>query len=285
MTLPTFFIIGAPKAGTTSLHHYLNQHPEIQMSTIKEPNFFVLPRNHLDAKLRVDRLDKYERLFDASVGVRGESSTMYANHPRRQGVPDRIKTLVPDAKFIYLVRDPIARTVSHYHHLFASEGESRTIEEVLNDLSDHPSPCICPSLYASQLDHYLRSFPMERLLVIDQAEMLANRRSTLREIFAFLSVDDTLDSSRFDDELFRTTERRAYPPGLARFVGFNVAPRLRWMPPRARRFLRGSTERFLPPLQTSTLDDESRARLEQLYVGEVERLRALTGKQFPTWSI
>jgi hypothetical protein len=286
MALPTFFIIGAPKAGTTSFHHYLDQHPQIQMSAIKEPNFFVTPRNAHYAKRVVGSLDKYERLFDPTVGVRGEASTSYADYPRREGVPERIKELVPDAKLIYLVRDPIARTVSHYQHLVASEGERRSLREVLGDLSDPYAPCICPSLYASQLDRYLRHFPQERILVVDHAELLADRRSTLRGVCEFLEVDDgPLDALRFEDEFLKSSERRAYPPGFARFVGFAVAPRLQWLSPRVRRSLRSSVERVLPRLQTSTLDGELRARLEQLYAGEVERLRALTGQTFPAWSV
>ena len=292
--LPTFFIIGAPAAGTTSLHYYLDQHPQIQMSAVKEPGFFaprpgpLNPRNKLGDRYKISRLDKYEQLFDPAVEVRGEATVNYANHPRRPGVPARIKELVPDAKFIYLVRDPIARTVSYYQHQVAVEGERRSLREALGgDAPDHSVTCICASLYASQLDLYLDHFTQERILVIDQAELLADRRSTLRQIFAFLSVDDAFDSSRFDEELGSNRERRVYPPGYAlrRHAPVRPVP-LRWIPHRIRRPLRLSMERILwPPLETPILDDELRAQLEELYGGEVERLRALTGKTFSTWSI
>lgn len=285
MALPTFFIIGAPKAGTTSLHYYLDQHPEIQMSTIKEPNFFAPPDDPAHEKRRVGELDRYERLFDPAVAVRGEASTSYTDHPRRTGVPQRIKQLVPDAKFLYLVRDPIARTMSHYRHLVAGEGERRPLAEIVGEHPREDSPCVCPSLYALQLELYLRDFPQERVLVIDQAELLSDRRSALREVFGFLSVDDRVDSARFDEELLRTGERRAYPPGFARFVGLQVVPRAQWLPAGARRKLRRSMERVLPPLQTEALGDELRSRLAELYAGDVARLRALTGKRFASWSV
>ncbi len=163
MALPTFFIIGAPKAGTTSFHYYLNQHPQIQMSAVKEPSFFAPSSNPPDARRSINRLDQYEQLFDPAVGVRGEASTNYAEYPFRQGVPERIKELVPEAKFVYLVRDPIDRTMSHYHHLVADGGERRSLEEIFNDLSDPRTPCICASLYALQLELYLRDFPQERI--------------------------------------------------------------------------------------------------------------------------
>jgi Sulfotransferase domain len=284
--LPTFFIIGAPKAGTTSLYYYLAQHPQIQMSTVKEPSFFAFPQSSLDDSRKINRLDKYEQLFDSSVAVRGEASPNYTMYPLRQGVPERIRELVPDAKLVYVVRDPIDRTVSHYHQLVASEGENASLGETLSDLSDPRSPCVCSSLYALQLELYLRSFPQERILVIDQAELLAERRITLSKIFTFLTVDEAFDSSQFDIELLKSNERRIYPPSFTRFVGHTVRPRLQWLPSRVRRSLRRSVERvLLPPLEMSILDEDLRSRLEGFYAGEVERLRALTGKTFSTWSI
>jgi hypothetical protein len=284
--LPTFFIIGAPKAGTTSLHHYLEQHPEIQMSNFKEPSFFAPPLDGHNAKLGITRRRKYERLFDPAARVRGESSTNYAEYPFRQCVPERIKALVPRARFIYLVRDPIERTLSHYHHLVSSGGERRSLEELLSDLSDPRTPCICASLYALQLELYLRHFTDERMLVIDQAQLLSDRRATLRTIFSFLAVEESFDSEHFDSEFLKASEHRAYPPSVARFVGRRVHPHAQWLPPRARRFLRRSAERILlPALETSTLGDELRRTLAEFYSADVARFRTLTGKAFATWSV
>lgn len=287
MALPTFFIIGAPKAGTTSLHLYLNQHPEIQMSANKEPRFFAGPENGIAYPPgRVSRLQDYEELFDPAIRVRGEASTDYSIHPRRQGAPARIRKLVPEARFLYLVRDPIARTISHYRMRVAFLGERRPLAEALSDFSDPSSPYIWPSLYASQLERYLSRFPEERIMVIDQAELLSDRRRTLREVFSFLSVDPSLKSVRFDEVLSSSREWRAYSPGYARLVDRLIAPAARWIPRRARRAARRSVEaRLWPALETPSLDDKLHAQLRALYVIEAERLRALTGKAFPTWSV
>jgi hypothetical protein len=286
MALPTFFIIGAPKAGTTSLHHYLDQHPEVQMSAVKEPRFFAGPENGIPYPPdRVDSLDDYERLFDPAVRVRGESSTDYATHPRRAGVPQRIKDSVPDAKFIYAVRDPLARTISHYKMGAALLGESRSLAEALGDLSDPGSPYIAPSLYATQLELYLERFPQERILVIDQADLLANRLPTLNRVFSFLEVDPEIDSSGFEEELLSSQEWRNYPEGYAEFIARRIAPRLRWIPQGFRRSVRGSVERKLWPAIDIELDDALRTRLEELFVPEAERLRELTGKPFSAWSV
>jgi Sulfotransferase domain len=287
MGLPNFFIIGAAKTGTTSLHYYLDQHPEIQMSVNKEPNFFSGPANGIPYPMgRVETIEEYEELFDEVVPLRGEASVGYTNHPRRQNVPEKIKEVVPDARFIYLVRDPVARTVSQYHHRVALEGERRSLGEALGDLSDPYSPYLGPSLYMSQLDLYLRHFPSDRLMIVDQAELLSDRRSTLREIFSFLGADDAIDSSCFDNELNTGTEHRLYPPRYTRLLGPVSSPLASWVPRSVRRSARRSVERLLwRPVEKMTLEDVLRERLEHLFSKDVQRLRAFTGKSFPTWSI
>jgi hypothetical protein len=287
MPLPTFFIIGAPKTGTTSLHSYLDNHPEIQMSANKEPRFFAGPENgipHFPG--RVSDLGEYEALFDSSFDVRGEASTDYAIHPRRTGVPERIGGLVPDAKFIYVVRDPIARTISHYQMRVAVLGERRSLAEALADFTDVKSPYVWPSLYASQLELYLRHFPRERMLVVDQADLLRDRSRTLQEIFHFLGVEDGVEDARFEEELSRSSDWRVFSPRYLQLVNRYVIPYSRWVPRGARRSFRRVVERVIwPPVETPALGEELRGRLRRLYEGEVERLRALTGKGFPTWSM
>jgi hypothetical protein len=256
------------------------------MSAVKEPNFFAPHLDPVDEPRRISRLDQYEQLFDSGISVRGEASTPYAEYPLRQGVPERIRERVPEAKFLYVVRDPVERTISHYNHMVASQGERRTLEQVLGDLSDPRSPSICASLYGLQLELYLRQFPQERVMVIDQADLLNDRRSTLRRVFAFLEVDPGFDSQRFDDEFLKTSERHTYPPGFASFVELHLIPRLRWLPPRVRRTLRHSVERTIfPPLQTAEPDEGLRVGLREYFAGEAQRLRELTGETFPTWSV
>lgn len=287
MALPTFFIIGAPKAGTTSLHLYLGSHPEIQMSANKEPRFFAGPENGIPyAPGRIDDRAEYESLFDSSFAVRGEASTDYAIHPRRIGAPERIDELVPEAKFIYMVRDPIARTISHYRMRVAVLGERRSLEEALSDFGDVSSPYIWPSLYASQLERYLALFPQERILVVDQADLLADRRSILREMFRFLEVDQHVDDAQFDLVLSRTRDWRVFPPAYLQAVNRFVIPYTRWIPQDARRSFRRFVERIVwPPVDTPALEGELRERLTDRYAGEVERLRAITGKAFSSWSL
>jgi hypothetical protein len=284
--LPTFLIIGAVKAGTTSLHHYLDQHPEIQMSAVKETNFFSGAADGVPYPVgRVDSLDAYERLFDPAFAVRGEASPGYSNHPRREGVPERIEALLPEVKLVYIVRDPIARAVSHYQMQVGLSEERRPAAEALTDLSEPRTSYLQPGLYATQLELYLRRFPQERILVVDQADLRADRAPTLRQIFDFLGVTGEVDPARFEEELMSANQWRAYSPAYRRLRGA-IAPMLRRLPQSFRDSLRGSVEQAIwPPLEKPEIDASLRARLEEIYGGEVERFRALTGKTFPTWSI
>ena len=109
--LPNLIVIGGLKCGTTSLHHYLNLHPEITMSRPKDLNFFV---RELNWELGPEW---YASHFDRASPVRGETSPHYTNLPRFEGVAERMRELLgAETRIIYVVRDPIERMLSHYLH-------------------------------------------------------------------------------------------------------------------------------------------------------------------------
>ena len=288
MALPTFLIIGSMKAGTTSLYYYLDEHPQIQMASVKEANFFSGPPNGIPYPTglkRIEHLKDYEQLFDPTVAARGEASPSYTVYPERKGVPERIKELIPDAKLIYLVRDPVARTVSQYHHYVSYGGERRSLEEALGDLADPCGRYTVPSFYAAQLERYLRHFPPENILVVDQANLLAERQATMRGIFAFLGVDDSFYSRRFEEEMYTGVEHRTYSRFVV-LVRYARSTPLQRLPRGLRVFLRDTVRRMVSrPLEKPHLSDDLRRRLQELYAEDARRLRELTGKTFSTWSV
>jgi hypothetical protein len=288
MALPTFLIIGAMKCGTTSLHYYLRLHPEIQMPTLKELNFFSGPPGEFPypkGARRISELAEYEAMFDPASAVRGEASPNYTVHPRRTGAPERIRAAIPDAKLIYLVRDPVERAVAQYLLQVATAGEQRSLADALGDLSDPYSLYTCPGFYARQLERYLSIFPPEQLRVVDQAELLGNRRSTLRELFSFVGVDDQFESPDFDETLNTSDAHRTY----SRFIVMSRWARgtiLLRLPRSLRLAMRRTVEGVVSrPLERPELSDDLRDKLRKLYSGDVERLREMTGKTFPTWSL
>ncbi|MDA8347687.1 MAG: sulfotransferase, partial [Pseudomonadota bacterium] len=147
---PNLFIIGAMKSGTTSLHEYLDTHPQIAMSREKEPGYFVE-----ELSLRKGE-DWYLSLFeqDARYQYVGESSTHYTKLPLYRGVPERLFRFNPDARLIYIMRDPFDRVISHYWHAVRDVhhgGELRPLLKAVQECPDY----LCFSDYAMQLEPYI----------------------------------------------------------------------------------------------------------------------------------
>src|SRR5262245_44057756 len=116
--LPNFFIVGAPKAGTTSLYEYLRRHPQVYMSPVKEPNYFsyadTVAQNLYHKEKGIEQWDEYVKLFEASNGAHaiGEASVSYLFYPE---VPRRLNEKFPDARIIIVLRNPVDRAYSHYY--------------------------------------------------------------------------------------------------------------------------------------------------------------------------
>lgn len=193
--LPNLIVIGAMKSGTTSLHHYLDLHPEIKMSRQKELNFFVEALNWKKG------IAWYSSQFSSEAKIRGESSPAYSNFPVFKGVPQRMHSLVPNAKLIYLLRDPVDRIVSHYTHFYAEQREHRTLPEALSVLSDNFY--VNRSRYFYQLSQYRDVFPDSQILVVTSASLSRFPQQTMRKIFQFLGVDPDFEFEFKADSLGR----------------------------------------------------------------------------------
>jgi Sulfotransferase domain len=268
--LPNLFIVGAAKCGTTSLHYYLDQHPSISMSTVKEPGIFS------DQAWR-EGIARYEGILDARAPVRGESSTNYTKHPAFPDVPSRIAKVVPEPKLIYVVRDPLSRCVSQWVHNVAAGRESRSLNDALRDFDDPENLYVWCGRYASQIERYLEHFPISDLLVLEHAKLLEDRLPTLTRVFRFLAVDDRFHSPRFESELNKADTRRRLGTVGARLRRSRAMSVYRRMPLSWRPAIDGVRRRLLPPIDRPELDDKLRSHLSALYDEELTRLAALTG--------
>lgn len=279
-SLPNLVTIGAPKCGTTSMHHYLSLHPEIHASRAKEVNFFQDP----DC---LDKLSLYATFFDDGAPVRTESSTVYAWYPLVQGVPERIRTALPDAKLIYLVRDPVERTVSHHVQRSSARTSTDDFDTVVDQIEDPYNPFIAASKYAKQLEQYTRHFPIERILVIDQAELLQRRDETLRRVFRFAGVDEDFTSPEFAGRSNTRAGKRVKTSAYRALSRATPTARLRRrLPAHTRRALFAPIKRLTTTeVEAPELTDEVRRRLRDTFRADVDRLRAITGQEFATWQI
>jgi hypothetical protein len=185
--LPNLIVIGGLKCGTTSLHHYLNLHPEVGMSRPKELNFFVAELNWPLGEAW------YASHFPADAPVRGESSPHYTNLPRFTGVAERMGAMLPDARIVYMIRDPIDRALSHYLHNVAGGYEKRPLEIAL---AEPGNAYVARGLYAMQIEPYLEQFGEDRVEIVVQEDLKARRDETVRRVFEFIGVDRSASGRR-----------------------------------------------------------------------------------------
>jgi hypothetical protein len=208
VTLPNFLILGAARCGTTSLHYYLAEHPDVCMSSIKEPNFFVFeqtesgPRpcigddRRLIAKSVADPA-RYERLFVRSAPAVGEASPLYLY---TREAPELIRAKVPDARLIAIVREPVERTWSHFVYVNDDLGDQTV--SAFRDAVDREiglpyepyrtgTHFVRLSAYVHQLARYRSVFPTEQLLVVGYDDLIRRTPETLARICRFLGIDDT----------------------------------------------------------------------------------------------
>jgi hypothetical protein len=217
--LPNLVVIGAMKCATTSLHHYLGLHPEIAMSGERGLNFF-LEENQGRGEAW------YAKQFDGPEKIHGDTSPRYANYPLNPGVPERMYALLPEARLVYIVRDPVERIVSHYTHYVAAGYEDRDLVDALEDVEKDPerNPYTCRSLYHLQLEQYLRRYPRAQIEVLFYESLRDRRSETLAGLFRFLGVDDALEDVGFERVHHRTIEKRQLTPAGRRLDGWLSGP-------------------------------------------------------------
>lgn len=278
--LPNLVVIGGLKCGTSSMHHYLGLHPEIQMSRPKELNFFV---KELNWNLG---LDWYASRFDGRYPVRGESSPHYTNLPRYAGVAERLGRTCPEARLIYMVRDPIERMLSHWAH---STGAGYETREIVPTLSDPDTPYMNRSRYWLQLQAFLDHFDRSQIEVIAREDLLDERDRTMRRAFRFLGVDEEFSSPHFEREWEQSSAKRG-----RKYKGLEAAirlPGLRWVDgsfellPEPARWL---VERIVhdpgrPSKPKEPLPADLLKTLRSRFAEDVAALREFTGRPFSGW--
>src|SRR5581483_7937596 len=207
--LPDFIIIGAQRGGTTSLYAYLSQHPQIAPAVTKEVHFFD---NNFEKGIGWYRT-QFPFLIEKSIAknigkqnfITGEASPYYLFHPH---VPERVAKVVPGAKLIVLLRNPVDRAYSHYYHEVElgheklsfeealAQEEARTHEECARIVADQHYRSynhqhytyLSRGIYANQVQRWLNLFPREQLLVIKSEDFYADPDGIFQQTLAFLDV-------------------------------------------------------------------------------------------------
>ncbi|NEP20385.1 MAG: sulfotransferase domain-containing protein [Leptolyngbya sp. SIO4C1] len=293
MVLPNFLIIGAAKAGTTSIAQYMKQHPQIYISPVKEPYFFSFegqtpnfqgPGDSDTFSYAVTRLADYEHLFDKVNGETaiGEASVSYLHIPE---TAERISQHLSQVKILVILRDPAERAYAHFMHQIR-DGHESTIDfsealqvedQRIQDNWMFPWHYKRNGFYFEQLSTYLSIFDARQIKVWLYEDLQKDAAGLLKEIFYFLGVDDTFTpdlSVRYNISGIpknRTIFNLIDKPNLAKKV---LRPLL---PQKMRYKLRKSA------LEKPLMSKDIRNHLVNIYRDDILKLQDLINRDLSNW--
>jgi len=282
------FVIGASKCGTTFLHDVLNMHPNICMSEVKEPYIFFGDNYQI-------KLDGCEDLFSSckSEVYRGESSPVYSETIQFPDIPRRIFEYNPDARVIYLIREPFSRLQSVYKQtLSTGHWVNETIygrygRKMPMDFADavfsYP-PFIDATKYWTHVQRYREFFPDDAISVIFFEELVNDPEITMSSVFQWLGIDNRIQLA-FDDAQQNSGEgKTVYNPWPSRL--HRVIPNSLWqaMP----KNLKSLAGRFIKRLPVPTafpavLTAEQEALVREIITPEVQGIYQYLGVTDDPW--
>ena len=190
--LPDFLLIGAQKSGTTSLFHYLSEHPGVAVNPRKRKEVYFFNKDYARGSIF------YRQYFplNFATGLVGEGSTVYLHCP---DVPPRVAALLPEVKLLAVLREPAARAVSHYYHHVQRGRETRVISEAFKpelierwldgQLEDGLTfRYLNNGKYVCHLKRWLESFPSDQLLILNAEELFARPQQIYDRVCGFLAL-------------------------------------------------------------------------------------------------
>jgi hypothetical protein len=285
---PNFFVVGAAKAGTTSIYAYLSQHPQVFFPEIKEPHYFaqVRPARELrySAEAITDR-SAYLRLFRHAQGYKivGDASPSYLWHPE---VAYRIKHVVPDARILIILRDPIDRAFSHYLMDYREGMQDEPFYTALRRDMERPDKGWGVSylyyelgLYSAQVHRYLDAFGPQRVRLILFEDFRRDVRRSLRELAAFLEIDPA-PMARIDVAKAHNAYAAARSERMRKIAGSDIARALgKLVPQPLGRYI--FEQFFLRPARKPPIDPRAHKLLRSLYSEEVVKVEEVVGRPLP----
>ncbi len=273
--LPDFIVIGAMKCGTTTLYRHLEKHPRIGMSRDKETDFFVAEKNYSEG------IDWYSNQFDRKFELHGEASPNYTKNRDFPGVPRRIRETCPDAKLIYIVRDPVVRAESQFRHSWIMGSISDQPEELHGTHEYHH--IMDASHYARQLEAYLEVFPREQILVLDFDDLVQSPQKVMDETCAFIGVEpfEIEDAGAQND----SSELSKVPAPVLRFAQSSVGRSIAGLASRdMRNRVRGLLARG-PSRKPASFPADLKEKMQAELAADAGEFRKATGLGFASWSI
>ena len=275
-TWPTFLIVGSAKAGTTSVYHYLEQHPQVYMSPVKEPQYFSLTgqgRPKGAAMIGVTPTqEKYLELFKGVSDQKavGEASTAYLLSPT---AAKRIAEAIPDVKIIIILRNPADRAFSGYLMQLRNATDNGRVEEAF----DSDKKYVRHSFYYENISRYIEYFPREQIGFFLFEELRKNPDQVMRRVYRFLGVDDNFQAEIQQHNQAWVPKYRLLNSVRERLLRSEKL-RKALQDTAIKRWFRRLT-RVEPPRMT----DEIYQRLIAYYREDIEKTQRLTGLDLSSW--
>lgn len=286
--LPNFIIIGAPKAGTTSLYHYLSEHPQVFMSEPKEVNYFsreeIIEQGLYYKDFKAKNLNEYKQLFETASNQKaiGEGSVSYLFYPK---TAEKIKACISNVKIIMLLRNPMERGYSHYLMDYKLGLVDLTYEEIVYKKSNHKyinlyyQQYVELGLYYEQVKRYLELFDKEQIKIYFQEDLRENSEAIVDDLYDFLNIEKSsvpntnkehnafsmpknkLIHKLYGSHIVRTTLSKFFPESLKEWLLNNLF------------------ERTKKPV----LDNKIKTYLLSIYKPDIQNLEKLLNKNLSYW--
>lgn len=296
MILPTFIIIGAAKAGTSALHRYLNQHPEICLSSKKELDFF-LPTEDWNSLDPYETKVRYASNFTSCQHEKavGEISPTYLYDPDSARM---IHSVLPEVKIIAILRNPVDRAYSHFlmdqpglgvtaadfERLVCTDGaEPRQLRDYWQYYKNF-------GFYGAQLQRYFRLFPRKSVAVFLYDDYVCNTKIFFQDLFRFIGVDEQFlpdTSVRFHVGGFPNSWYKRYIYRVA--MGSSKIKELTKLvlPAASFRSFKARAVAFTSQgeFKKEPLSEMAREKLAQIYATDIRGLQILLGRDLSTWEI
>ena len=279
-----FFIVGAPKAGTSSIYNMLNNHSSACMSIEKEPNYFsqnevatlYTDANYQSGLMKYENEEQYHEQFFDLEKTCGEASVSYLIYP---GMAQKIYSYNPSAKIIICLRDPVERAISHYRMDRRLGFTDKTLLQIVDREEGTETEYfqyIEGSIYAPQIEPYLKVFKKNQLMIIEFKDMIENPKEYAHEIQRFLGLPLTLDTFPHENTGFDTSNKILafmYRSRKIRDLGKAIVPRV-------------VINKFkeLGAMGKQNVSEDLYSRLHGHMKHDVNDLERILGREFKRWN-
>lgn len=286
--LPNFIVVGAPKAGTTSLCHYFSEHPQVFMSEPKEVNFFskeeIQGQGLYYNDFKAENFSEYENLFINVTDEKaiGEGSVSYLFYPK---TPHKIKDALPDVKIIILLREPVGRGFSHYLMDYRLGLVDIPFDEIVYKKNIHKNIAlyyqqyIDLGMYYQQVKRYKELFNQNQVRIYLQEDLRNNMSVVIKDLYNFIGVDDSFSPNfNIKHNVFSMPNNKLihklYASQIIRKTVSTIFPNT------TKETIKNI---FFKKTAKPTLDKNTFNHLVSLYKSDIKQLENLIGRNLEHW--